>query len=168
LILDFSEGEKTLGRCELPYRQRGLGGHAANIAKGTFMTLAVKTQTSPKCRKYNSPTWYRAESCRMISCMIRTEMLLRARRALELSHGHDPKLPLRRSDCILLAMFPIGPTQLSCQPFTGGADWRKRSIKRYSSGLDCDTPFLGFGRDELLQVLRRSPLRCNYGRAQFP
>src|SRR5262249_7065473 len=53
----------------------------------------VKTNTSAKCRKNNSPTRYRAESAQddlAPLCAISPRVLLRARSALEFSHGQDP------------------------------------------------------------------------------
>src|SRR5262245_33304179 len=76
-----------------------------------------------------------------------------------------PEAVLARKRLHFAGNVPIGPTQLSRQLLAGGSDWQKRSIKRYSSGLDWGLPFLDFGRDEPPQVLRRSPLRCDYGRA---
>src|SRR5712675_2083765 len=50
----------------------------------------VKTHTSAKCGKYNSPTRYRAICAQHdLALMMRnfSNMFLRARRALEFSHG---------------------------------------------------------------------------------
>ncbi len=55
----------------------------------------VKTHTSAKCGKYNSPTRYRAVYAQHdLALMMRnfSEMLLHARRAPEFSHGQDPEL----------------------------------------------------------------------------
>src|SRR3981189_3610909 len=61
------------------------------------MTVAgpglVKTSTTAKCGKYNSPTRYRAICAQHdLALMMRnfSNMFLRARRALEFSHGLDP------------------------------------------------------------------------------
>src|SRR5262249_51732355 len=54
----------------------------------------VKTHTSAKCRKYNSPTRHRTSRAQHhFDSMMRNffEMFLRARRALEFSHSQDPK-----------------------------------------------------------------------------
>src|SRR4030088_1279154 len=53
----------------------------------------VKTHTSAKCGKYNSPTRYRAICAQHdLALMMRNDsnMFLRARRAFEFSHGLDP------------------------------------------------------------------------------
>src|SRR5215813_2469636 len=58
-----------------------------------FEPGCVKTHTSAKCRKNNSPTRYRAESAQddlAPLCAISPRVLLRARSALEFSHGQDP------------------------------------------------------------------------------
>src|SRR5262249_30220768 len=54
----------------------------------------VKTHTSAKCRKYNSPTRHRTSRAQHhFDSMMRNffEMFLRARRALEFSHSQDPQ-----------------------------------------------------------------------------
>src|ERR1700704_1387792 len=57
----------------------------------------VKTHTSAKCGKYNSPTRYRARCAQHdLALMMRnfSNMFLRARRALEFSHGLGQKRSL--------------------------------------------------------------------------
>src|SRR4030088_1808055 len=61
----------------------------------------VKTHTSAKCGKYNSPTRYRAICAQHdLALMMRnfSNMFLRARRALEFSHGLDPNRTLVGAD----------------------------------------------------------------------
>src|SRR5882724_477514 len=73
----------------------------------------VKTHTSAKCGKYNSPTRYRAICAQHdLALMMRnfSNMFLRARRALEFSHGLDRQPTLatlkRRSAAVLC--YPFG------------------------------------------------------------
>src|SRR6266511_5532804 len=70
------------------------GKHMLGTSFSAFDPGCVKTHTSAKCGKYNSPTRYRAVCAQHdLALMMRnfSEMFLRPRRALEFSHGQDPE-----------------------------------------------------------------------------
>src|SRR4051812_25414927 len=72
-------------------------------AMSHFDPGCVKTHTSAKCGKYNSPTRYRAICAQHdLALMMRnfSNMFLRARRALEFSHGLDPKAAIEPSSLL--------------------------------------------------------------------
>src|SRR6266508_1810562 len=101
------------------------GKHMLGTSFSAFDPGCVKTHTSAKCGKYNSPTRYRAVCAQHdLALMMRnfSEMFLRARRALEFSHDQDPKptfrplairSPRRRSRAASVARTPYDPEQTS-------------------------------------------------------